>query len=140
MLKKHHEYAKGLLKERNLKATTTRIQVISLISAYKTAMPLSKIQQSLANTDRVTLYRTLNALLEKGLIHKAFSSGEDTYYALCSDSCSTHAHQHDHIHFKCKVCQMVTCEYPEEKVVVSFPGFKVDSLNVSAVGVCGRCA
>ena len=134
-----NEYAKRILKNRSLKATPTRISLINLIHAYKTAMPFSKVQQQMVDTDRVTMYRTLNALLEKGIIHKAFSSQEDTYYALCGETCSSHSHLHDHIHFKCTACNAVTCQHLDNDIAISLPGFDIKGLSINAEGICPNC-
>ena len=69
-----------LLRERKLKATSTRLEVLSVISDYNKAIPFSEIQNALHNFDRVTLYRTIHALMENGIIHKALIEEKETFF------------------------------------------------------------
>ena len=62
---------KELLHKRELKATNSRIDLLSNLDKFGSAMPYSAIQKALKSTDRVTLYRTLQTLSDKGIIHKA---------------------------------------------------------------------
>lgn len=128
-----------LLRDRNLKATATRIEVLSLISAYKKPMPFSLIQKSLQGFDRVTLYRTIHALSENGIIHKALMDENETYYAVCSSSCSKDNHQHKHIHFKCSACNEVSCVQTDASLQVSIPGYLTTHFEVEASGLCVSC-
>ncbi len=132
-------FPKNLLSARNLKATSTRIKVLELIQAYQSAMPYSKIQKELNQTDRITLYRTIQTLLEKGIIHKALSNNEDTYYALCGTSCSTKSHDHKHAHFKCTQCDSVSCVPLTQEISISLPQFKVNHVNIHLTGLCESC-
>ncbi len=133
------ETAKLLLKKRQLKATPTRMEVVALVKQYGSAMPYSKIQKQLEGTDRITLYRTLNALLDKGLIHKAYSTNDDTYYALCGDTCTAEAHTHNHVHFKCSSCEAVTCQHLEGDVAIVLPSYQIESVNIAVSGICPGC-
>ena len=57
-------------------------------------MPYSAIQKALKSTDRVTLYRTLQTLSDKGIIHKAAHIDNEDYYAICEHSCTADEHIH----------------------------------------------
>jgi len=129
----------ALLKTRKLKATATRLKLLTVIAAHETAVPYSVIQSELENTDRVTLYRTLNTLLEKGIIHKALTGENDTYYAMCTHQCTSTAHKHEHIHFKCSNCQEVSCVSIPTPISISIPNATVDSIEIQATGVCSKC-
>ncbi len=128
-----------LLRDRKLKATTTRLGVLSVISDYHKAIPFSKIQDALHNFDRVTLYRTIHSLMEKGIIHKALVEGSETFYAICSNNCSSHSHNHKHIHFKCTSCKAVTCVEAANPISLSIPGHLIDSFEIEVTGVCESC-
>lgn len=129
----------NLLKSRNLKKTTTRVELLTAVMHYGSAMPFSQLQQQLNNTDRITLYRTLKTLVDKGVIHKAYFSQEETYYALCGTTCSHQVHQHDHIHFKCTSCSAVSCVYLEEAPKFTLKDMHVQSININAEGICKAC-
>ena len=71
---------KELLHKRELKATNSRIDLLSNLDKFGSAMPYSAIQKALKSTDRVTLYRTLQTLSDKGIIHKAAHIDNEDYY------------------------------------------------------------
>ncbi|MGB0424289.1 MAG: Fur family transcriptional regulator, partial [Flavobacteriales bacterium] len=112
----------ALLRERKLKATPTRLAVLELFLENDNAVAHSVMQEQLEDFDRVTLYRILQALLEHGVIHKAFTRDNETYYALCSHTCSSQQHQHEHIHFKCTKCEEVSCVQIEQPIQLQIPG------------------
>lgn len=128
-----------LLRARKLKATATRLGVLSALADYAQAMPHSAIQNTLQGVDRVTLYRTIQALSENGIIHKAMVEAGETYYALCSPRCTPEQHQHKHIHFKCTQCQKVTCVQASQAINLSIPGHQVGDFDVTASGICQEC-
>lgn len=130
----------GLLRNRNLKATSKRIEVLSVISQNEKAIPLSEIQKSLKDFDRVTLYRTIQALTENGIIHKAMSDEKNTYYAICSHRCSSHQHDHKHIHFKCNSCHTVSCVQAEQSISLSILGHSIEDFEIEAKGICASCS
>ncbi len=132
-------FPKRLLSKRNLKATATRIELIKSIRDHSSAMPFSLIQEKLRSADRITLYRTLQTLLDKGIIHKAFTNTDDTYYALCGDNCTAEIHRHNHVHFRCTKCDTVTCEHLSQEVVIALPGFEIEKTSINITGICKRC-
>lgn len=128
------------LRARNLKATTTRLAVLSALANSTQAMPQSAIQQALSSVDRVTLYRTIQALTESGIIHKAMVEEGETYYALCSPKCTPEQHQHKHIHFKCTQCQQVTCVRANQAIHLTIPGHQIHDFDITATGICEACS
>ena len=101
---------KELLHKRKLKATNSRIDLLLNLDKFGSAMPYSAIQKGLISIDRVTLYRTLQTLSDKGIIHKAAHVDNEDYYAICEHSCTADEHLHHHVHFKCDDCNTITCE------------------------------
>ncbi len=129
----------NLLRNRNLKATPIRLELLSTIAEFDKAIPYSEIQNTLQNFDRVTLYRTINALLENGIIHKAMADEKDTFYAMCSTHCNAQRHNHRHIHFKCMHCETVSCVAVEASTELDIPGHIVNELRIEASGICASC-
>lgn len=127
------------LNERQLKATPTRMAVLRLIQKHEGAIPFSFLQEELENTDRITLFRTLNTLLDSGLVHKASFQNDETYYAQCPTSCSSVEHIHDHIHFKCTVCETVSCRQLPQGVKIEIPDLLVQKIDINALGICNEC-
>jgi len=129
----------ALLRARSLKATPTRLAVLTLLSKQKHAVAHSILQNDLENFDRVTLYRILQALSEHGVIHKAFTRDNETFYALCSHTCSSEEHHHEHIHFKCTSCEEVSCVQIEKPIDLQIPGYSVATFEIEAKGLCQSC-
>ncbi len=134
-----HQYFKKLLNNRELRATTPRLNLLNKMQEYKTAMPYSAIQESLKSLDRVTLYRTLESLKEKGIIHKAYQERNEVYYAICGHQCHENQHNHDHIHFKCERCNSVTCQKTNMELNISLPDHKINKISIHLEGICNLC-
>ena len=130
---------KELLHKRELKATHNRIDLLSNLNKFGSAMPYSAIQKSLKGIDRVTLYRTLQTLSDKGIIHKAATIDNEDYYAICGHSCNSQDHNHNHVHFKCNDCNTITCENMQEEVIITLPNYAIDSVSINVNGKCKNC-
>ncbi len=133
------QYFTNLLRERELKATGPRLNLLLKMQEYESAMPYSAIQESMKSIDRVTLYRTLEHLKAQGIIHKAYQENNEIYYAICGTTCKKEKHEHEHLHFKCTKCETVTCEKSSKKIKISIPDFKISSTSIYLEGVCKLC-
>ena len=130
---------KEMLKKRNLKATSNRLNLLTKMQNNGSAMSFSKIKNTMQPIDRVTLYRTIEKLKEKGIIHIAFQSNKEIYYAICGMDCSSENHIHNHIHFKCSKCQTVTCEDLLNSLKISLPKHEIHNVAVNVNGLCDVC-
>jgi Fur family transcriptional regulator, ferric uptake regulator len=133
------QYFKDLLHDRNLKATSPRLNLLIKMQEHESAMPYSAIQKAMKSIDRVTLYRTLESLKGQGVIHKAFQENNEIYYAICGKKCGKNHHNHDHIHFKCVRCESVTCEKPRRNMEISIPDNEIHKISIYVEGVCKLC-
>jgi len=132
------DFAK-ILRSRTLKATPLRLNFLSALHDFGKAMPYPEIQNALSPIDRVTLYRTIESLTSKGVIHKAYQEGNISYYAVCDHHCSSEEHQHNHLHFKCVECESVTCEPSATDLKVKLPGYQIQQISIAVEGVCKAC-
>ena len=130
---------KELLKERKLKATNTRLSLLIKMAKYGSAISYSDIQKALNPIDRVTLYRTIESLKEKGIIHKAFQENSEVYYAICGNSCGENHHHHEHIHFKCLKCYTISCEKLDQILELSLSDFIINKISINLEGICKFC-
>ena len=130
---------KKLLQNRGLKATKSRVDLLIKMQTHSSAMSSSAIQKQMSPIDRVTLYRTLESLKENGIIHIAFRENNETYYAICGNSCDENHHQHEHVHFKCTKCNTVTFETLIIKIEVLLPNYLIDKISVNIEGLCQLC-
>lgn len=128
-----------ILKSRGLKLTKTRKSVLEILAGSAGAVSYAALQEQLGEADRVTIYRTVQSLLDKAVIHTAYKDGNDTYLALCEDECSSESHHHFHIHFKCLKCEVVSCVDMPSEIKVEIPGYTIEQFNVEASGICEAC-
>lgn len=133
--------AKTLLKTHKLRHTESREEILSLFLMHQTALSQPEIEKAITVCDRVTIYRTLTAFLENGILHKVLEDAGAMRYALCkTQHCSEHTHHHDHVHFKCEDCGDTTCVEEVKILVPTLPsGFKVKESNLLIQGVCPKC-
>ena len=130
--------AANILKNRELRVTKIRVAILEALGEGQQALPYGDLQKNLSQFDRTTIYRTLLALMDKGLIHKALEENNESYYALCSD-CTSNLHNHNHVHFKCNECSSVQCLYISKKVGLSIPEIEIDSIEITVKGICATC-
>lgn len=130
-----------ILKESNLRSTSSRSKILGLFLNNPHALSYSDIEKEVAaNYDRVTVYRTLKSFLDKGIIHKILDDKGGLKYGLCSDLCTNAKHQHDHVHFKCTHCGQTSCLDKVEIPNINLPhGYKVDEINLLIQGTCSNC-
>lgn len=130
-----------ILKDYQLRTTTSREAILDLFIRNGFALSYSDIEREIAATfDRVTVYRTLKTFLDKGVIHKVLDDEGSLKYALCSEPCSTHEHHHEHVHFKCEKCGQTNCLESVTIPQVALPtGFSVKEMNLLIQGKCDKC-
>ena len=128
-----------LLQKRNLKATSTRLKLFTIMEDYGSAISHSDIQKKMNPIDRVTLYRTLETLKEKGIIHNAFQENNETYFAICGRTCEEHQHHHEHIHFKCLKCNTVSCKEVNKTFEIPLPNHEIYKVSINVEGLCDEC-
>ena len=121
-----------------LRQTPVRRAVLQIISDSAFALSGGEIEQLLPpDTDRITLYRTLKAFEESGLIHRVIDATDIIRYAACSIECSAQTHFDNHVHFKCTACQHIYCLNQVAIPAVTLPDkFEVKSRDYLLAGVC----
>lgn len=131
-----------LLRKSQLSVTGSRRKILELFLQHDGALSHGDIEKKAAEKfDRVTVYRTLQAFLERGLIHSIPTADNSIRYALCKDDCTGGQHRDDHVHFICNSCGNAVCL--EEVVVpaIKLPrGYIVQQVEMLVSGVCKSCA
>ena len=130
-----------VLVQHQLRQTPVRRAVLQVLGDSPYALSGSEIEQKLgADTDRITLYRTLKSFEENGLIHRVIDASDIIRYASCSIECSAHAHFDNHVHFKCTACQHVYCLNQVAIPSVTLPDkFEAQTRDYLLAGVCREC-
>jgi len=130
-----------LLKKNQLSVTDSRSKILELFLQQHGALAHADIEKkSGTGFDRVTVYRTLQTFVEKGIIHTIPTADNSILYALCKDEC-TEGHHHDHhVHFVCKECANTIClediTVPEVKLPA---GYQATQVEVVVNGICKDC-
>lgn len=120
-----------------LTPTENRKRVLKLFRKANRVLSQQEIESSVADMDRITLYRTLKAFVSKGLIHKIIDGTKHPKYAICQK----HGYQKNHAHFHCTVCEKTMClnQIPNPEIPNIPKGYQVNKTNLVISGVCETC-
>ncbi len=131
-----------LLRRHKLKVTQPRLSVLEIIANNEAAISQPDLERVLGKSvDRVTLYRVLAVLEEKGILHKIFDLQGTATYALCSPACDEHEHHDQHVHFICSTCNSIFCLDEINLPKIQVPsGYQLQQVGINAVGICATCA
>jgi len=129
-----------LLEEHLLRPTKNRVNVLNAFIQNEHALDHPAIEAALkTNMDRVTLYRTLNSFIEKGILHKVTDNKGNSHFALCH-SCDVGHHHDDHVHFQCTTCEELVCIEHTSVDTPELPkGYTTKSMKVVLEGTCPNC-
>ncbi len=132
----------NLLKAIGLRRTAAREAILQLLESA--GRPLShqdiyKRLQRIGSFDRVTVYRTLETLLEAGLLHRIQATNGT--WRFCRHTSSTSGKcSGNHIHFLCSKCDRMSC-LPEQPLPWVLPpaGAVIHSKQLVVHGFCAGC-
>jgi Fe2+ or Zn2+ uptake regulation protein len=130
-----------ILNKAGLKKTEVRILLLDFLSKHKNPISASHIFDKLKKNklDQVTIYRTLDSFLEKGLIKKVDTGKREAEYEIIDD-------RDDHHHMICIKCKTVEdftgCD--SEKLVLnalkkSKKFNKITHHSFDLFGLCDSC-
>lgn len=129
------------LKKNDLSVTESRKKILQLFLEEKGALAHGDIEKRAGEKfDRVTIYRTLQSFVEKGIIHTIPTTDNSVRYALCKDQCSAGHHHDHHIHFICNNCHRTYCLDDVVTPEIKLPkGYHATHVEVVVEGVCKDC-
>jgi len=130
-----------LLKKNSLSVTDSRKKILQLFLEHSGALAHGDIEKRAGEKfDRVTVYRTLQIFVDKGIIHTIPTADNSIRYALCKDEC-TEGHHHDHhIHFVCNNCKNTFCLDDVVTPEIKLPkGYTAGHVEVVVEGICKNC-
>ena len=125
-----------LLHAYGLAETAIRKQVIECLWGDSVALTQKELEDQLpANTDRVTLYRTLKLFLQRGILHKIVIDDQTRKFKLAG-----RFRKSDHAHFYCIHCKKLLC-MPQLNIDMSLlpSGFQFQSARMVVEGICDNC-
>jgi Fur family transcriptional regulator, ferric uptake regulator len=131
-----------ILKRNQLSVTESRRKILELFRNNQGALAHADIEKKTGeHFDRVTIYRTLQTFVEKGIVHTIPTADNSVLYALCKEECSAGDHHDNHVHFICDDCGTTYCLENITIPALNLPkGFVVKRTDVVASGICDRCA
>jgi Fur family ferric uptake transcriptional regulator len=131
-----------LLDVAGLGPTPSRMRVLEVIGDNASPVSAQDIFATVsrrANINRVTVYRILDLLVEKGLVDRLSSGGRSLVYGMAPN------HNHPaHPHFRCKACGGLQCLQPGSLkmdlrgIKRSFAG-EIQGVEVRIDGICKNC-
>ena len=130
-----------ILKQSGLSITDSRTKILELFVDADGALAHADIEEKTeAIFNRVTVYRTLQTFVEKGIIHSIPTTDNSIMYALCKHNCNADHHHDNHVHFICSSCTKTIClddvTVPDVKLPKNFS--KLHAAMV-VTGVCEEC-
>ncbi len=130
-----------ILKQSGLSVTESRKKILDLFLETDGALAHADIEKNTASAfDRVTVYRTLQTFVEKGIIHQIPTTDNSVLYALCRHNCEQGHHHDDHVHFICSTCDKTICLDEVTVPDVKLPkNFTKQLAAMVVTGVCEDC-
>ncbi len=135
------ETAGKILQAVGLNETTGRIGLLNVLLEAKNPLTQQEIAMKLSNVvvlNHVSIYRSLEAFLKAGIIHKVESGDRVWRFALCG--CDNRGHCHPH--FICRVCGKAECldgvGMPHLPLVKS--GYYIEEKEFYLKGLCADCS
>ena len=132
--------ASDTLRAAGLRRTAARVAVLSRIEALSRPVTHGELlaQPDLAALDEVTLYRTLAALVEGGLVHRVH--GIDGAWRYCAQPRDVAGCPGNHAHFLCTGCGAMDCLTGQPMPRVDVPsGAEVHGRHFLVHGRCRAC-
>ena len=132
--------ASDLLRKKHLSITDSRKKILSLFLNSHDALAHGDIEKKAGEKfDRVTVYRTLQTFVEKGIVHTIPTAENSVLYALCKDCDESHHHD-DHVHFVCRNCNTTICLDDIVSPKIELPaGYQAENVQVVINGICKSC-
>jgi Fur family ferric uptake transcriptional regulator len=130
-----------LLQNFRLSQTNMRKEILDILDDSSLALSMNEIKLRLkSNYNRVTLYRNLKVLTEKGILHQIHIDRQDSKYVLPVKTDKAGEHDQEHLHFKCLMCNEVKCltdQHPEQVILPE--GYEKIEVNFVVYGICRTC-
>lgn len=130
-----------ILSIHHLRKTPARLAIVQHLQTSNLPQSESEIHEKMQESyDRITFYRSIQTLMEAGIVHRIVADNTTVRYAL--NQCSDHQHEHfaNHVHFYCKQCGSVECLKEVAIQQYELPdGFQKQECDVVIKGLCRKC-
>ncbi len=128
--------AADLIANHGGRVTRTRVAVVDALDASNHPLTHDEVAANLSEAevphDRVTLYRALDWLVDKGIAHRVAGSDRAWRYGIVREA------PHQHAHFHCSGCGNVFClEQVQPAFAIALPGgYQLDRAELILHGIC----
>ena len=131
-----------LLQKAKLGGTANRLRVLETIGDNGYPLSAEDIFNTMGRSspiNRVTVYRILELLVDRGVVERLSTGGRASYYGMAPNN-----YHQSHPHFYCKSCGQMDCLNPDsidiktDPLWKTFPG-RIDKLEVRLDGLCKNC-
>lgn len=129
-----------ILSDHDIRTTPARRAVLAVLVKERRPLSYREVAARLpGDLDRVTLYRTLGLLLEKGIVHRVLDMKGT--WRFCAHDHNQPGCPGDHPHFACRACGKMEClaEIPLPFIEVE-AGTVVEGKHLVIYGFCRSCA
>lgn len=135
-MKVSYEELSKELKDKNIRLSHQRLKVLEFITNNRIHPTVDQIYVELRNEiptlSKTTVYNSLNALIDVGLVKVITIEDNETRYDIVTD---------DHGHFKCESCgNIYDFEINIDKISSKdLHDFKINNKDVYFKGICPTC-
>lgn len=128
--------ATDLLKGKGIKKSAQRIAVINILQKNMIPLTEEEFKKEMGEMyDRITFYRTMQALCGAGIVHRIIVDNTIVEYAL-----NTEEEHRSHVHFYCTNCHSVTCLKDVSVYDYELPAnYQKKECEVLIKGLCPTC-
>ena len=131
-----------MLEKFGVEVTPNRVKIFEIIGNNNFPLSASEVFDIVSRTiniNRVTVYRVLNLLVERGLVDRISAGDRSHRYGIAPNS-----HHLPHAHFYCRQCGNMECLNPGtfeldlDRLNRTFPGV-IEKIEVRLDGTCKNC-
>ncbi|MHC1777170.1 MAG: Fur family transcriptional regulator [Lentimicrobium sp.] len=130
-----------ILQQHQLKKTSPRLAIIEALQSSEAPLAEAEISEKMgSHYDRTTFYRSIQTLMEAGILHRIVVDKMLVKYALNRIE-HTSKNQPDHAHFYCSNCKKLICLVEIHPGPYRLPaGFQTSEAEVIIKGLCNKCS
>ena len=129
------------LESKGIRPTAMRLMTYKRLAELEVAISLGDLEKDFKVSERSTLFRTMKAFEEKGIVHQIEDGTGVIKYALCEDNCECEVGNDLHLHFHCNNCNETVCLTEHKIPHISLPdGYITEDINLVVKGICEKCS
>ncbi len=130
-----------LLESKGIRPTAMRLMTYKRLAELEVAISLGDLEKDFKVSERSTLFRTMKAFEEKGIVHQIEDGTGVIKYALCEENCECEVGNDLHLHFHCNNCNETVCLTEHKIPYINLPdGYIAENVNLVITGICEKCS